>query len=250
MVADVVRVRCRQLGRRRGGCLRLRRSRARCVRSSRRRSVRCPLEAAAGVTRTTARIHTARSPDASGLLACAYGGLWEHGPTHLVDLVPTTMATCRATDRAGPRQPCDVPRPRRTSGCRRGRGSCRIALATDSGLLEHRSTADAFYALGETHRLALQHDQADDAFVAEPGAGGAERAPQPDHCSRRLEGPSARRCRRGARGPRSAHAAQGDECSAAPEDVGGDARAAEARALAVRWRDISTRAEGARYSRR
>ena len=104
--------------------------------------------------------------NANALLACSYGGMWEHGPEHLVDLTPATIATLPQP------QIVQVRGYRATFLALSGRvaeasaeARAAIALATDSGLLEHRSTADAFYAIGEAQRLALQHDQADDAFA-------------------------------------------------------------------------------------
>ena len=40
-----------------------------------------------------------------------------------------------------------------------------LVVATESGLLDDRCAADAFYALGEGHRLALRHELADEALA-------------------------------------------------------------------------------------
>lgn len=94
-------------------------------------------------------------------LACAYGGMWERGEHHRVDIAPNAAANMpqfqlvylrgvTATFHALSGRAADALLEAYTA----------VSLAGQMGLLEHRMTADAHYALGEALRLSLRHDEA------------------------------------------------------------------------------------------
>jgi LuxR family maltose regulon positive regulatory protein len=98
-------------------------------------------------------------------LACAYGAMWERGAAHLVPMGAEAAAFLpqfqlvllhgiTATFHGLSGRPADALTEAHTA----------IAVASQADLLEHRLTADAWFALGEALRLSLCHDEASDPF--------------------------------------------------------------------------------------
>lgn len=106
----------------------------------------------------------------NALLACGYGGMWERGDAHLVDVAPDTAAGLPQL------QVVQIRGSRATFLALAGRASeaaseaqAGLLIATGAGLLGHRSTADAYYAFGEALRLTLRHQEATDALERSRG---------------------------------------------------------------------------------
>jgi LuxR family transcriptional regulator, maltose regulon positive regulatory protein len=98
------------------------------------------------------------------LLAAAYAGRWDDGERHLVDIRPDTAATIpqlQIVQRHGSRGTFLALSGRATEAAIEARAGLSAAGLT---MIEHRSTADAYFAQGESARLMLRHDEARDAF--------------------------------------------------------------------------------------
>jgi LuxR family maltose regulon positive regulatory protein len=97
----------------------------------------------------------------AALLACAYGGMWARGAEHVVDVAADTAA------RMPQFQLVQLRGATATFFALSGRAAdalleayTAVSRAEQMQLLDHRTTADAHYALGEALRLSLRHDEA------------------------------------------------------------------------------------------
>lgn len=101
----------------------------------------------------------------NALLASAYGGMWTRGEPHLVDVSAESAAILpqmQIVQLYGNRATFLVLAGRAAEATVEVRHA--LAVAADTGLLCHRASADAHYAMGEVHRLTLRHHEATAMF--------------------------------------------------------------------------------------
>ncbi len=101
----------------------------------------------------------------AALLASAYGGFWQRGAPHLVDIRSDTLVNLpkiHLVQIRGWRATYQVMAGEVAGALSEAREALRIAV--DCHLEKSRAGADALYALGEARRLALEHDGVAELF--------------------------------------------------------------------------------------